>query len=190
MHQSFPDTDEQPLDADAEEAIEWLKAVVTAVRNVRGELNVSPRRMIDLLLQGGGPEDRRRLGECESLLRRLARVEAVRWLDEDAEPPPVSVQVIGGGNAGESMSQALKVMVPMAGLIDVDAERARLTKAIDGAERDLRRVEAKLANSNFLAKAPPVVVAKERAKDERLRDQIGALRDQLTRLAAAHQPDE
>ena len=182
MHQSFPRADEQPKDTDAEYSIEWLKAVVTAVRNVRGELNVSPGRTIDLLLQGGGSEDRRRFGECESLVRRLARVETVRWLDEGAEPPPVSVQIIGDHT--ESTSQALKVMVPMADLIDVDAERARLTKAINGAERDLKRVEAKLANGNFIAKAPPVVVTKERTRGERLRAELGALRDQLTRLDA------
>jgi len=182
MHQPFPRADEQPRDREAEHSIEWLKAVVTAVRNVRGELNVSPGRTIDLLLQGGGSEDRRRFGECEALLRRLARVEAVRWLDEDAEPPPVSVQIIDGH--AESAGQTLKVMVPMADLIDVDAERARLAKAIDGAERDLKRVEAKLANGNFLAKAPPVVVTKERTRGERLRGELGALRDQLTRLDA------
>ena len=188
MHQSFPRADEQPMDGDAESSIEWLKSVVTAVRNLRGELNVSPGRTVDLLLQGGGSEDRRRFGECESLLRRLARVEAVRWLDGDAEPPPVSVQIIDGH--AESASEALKVMVPMTDLIDVDAERARLTKAVDGAEKDLRRVEAKLANGNFLAKAPPAVVAKERIKHDRLLGELGALQDQLRRLAAAHQPDE
>ena len=183
MHQSFPRADEQPMDGDAERSIDWLKAVVTAIRNVRGELNVPPGKLIDLLLQGGGSEDRRQFVECESLLRRLARVNTVRWLDNDTEPPPVSVQVIGDREATAS-SQALKVMVPMADLIDVDAERARLAKAIESAERDLGRVEAKLGNSNFLAKAPPVIVTKERAKGERLRGELVALRDQLTRLDA------
>ena len=182
MHQSFPETDEQHMDADAEDAIEWLKAVVTAVRNLRGELSVSPGRTVDLLLQGGGAEDRHRFGECESLLRRLARVEAVRWLSDDAEPPPVAVQVIGGRNTGESTNPALKVMVPMADLIDVGAERARLAKAINAGEKDLKRVEAKLANENFLAKAPAAVVAKERNKQDRLLGELDALKDQLTRL--------
>jgi len=182
MHQPFPRSDEQPKHVDAEDTIEWLKAVVTAVRNVRGELNVPPRRSIDLLLQAGGAEDRRRLDECESLLRRLARVEAVRWLDDNAEPPPVAVQVIASGNADEPSSTALKVMVPMADLIDADAERARLSKAIDSAEKDLRRVEGKLANENFVAKAPTAVVAKERNKHDRLLGELGALKDQLFRL--------
>ena len=106
----------------------------------------------------------------------------MRWLTDDAEPPPGSVQVIGGGNAGESGSPALKVMVPMADLIDVDAERTRLTKAIDTGEKDLRRVEAKLANENFVTKAPPAVVDKERNKHGRLLGELGTLRDQLSRL--------
>ncbi|MYF29980.1 MAG: valine--tRNA ligase [Gammaproteobacteria bacterium] len=182
MHQPFPRADEQPKDVDAEDTVEWLKAVVTAVRNVRGELNVPPRRTIDLLLQAGGAEDRRRLDECESLLCRLARVEAVRWLDDNAKPPPVAVQVIASGNADEPSSTALKAMVPMADLIDADAERARLNKAIDTAEKDLRRVEGKLANENFVAKAPTAVVAKERNKHDRLLGELGALKDQLSRL--------
>ncbi|MDE0662127.1 MAG: valine--tRNA ligase [Gammaproteobacteria bacterium] len=182
MHQPFPRSDEQPKDVDAEDTVEWLKAVVTAVRNVRGELNVPPRRTIDLLLQAGGAEDRRRLDECESLLCRLARVEAVRWLDDNAKPPPVAVQVIASGNADEPSRTALKAMVPMADLIDADAERARLNKAIDTAEKDLRRVEGKLANENFVAKAPTAVVAKERNKHDRLLGELGALKDQLSRL--------
>ena len=184
MHQPFPTTEEQPADADAEDAIEWLKAVVTAVRTVRGELNVSPGRRIDLLLQGGGRQDRHRLEISESLLRRLARVDTVGWLDDHEEPPPVAMQVIGGTSAGDLANPALKVMVPMADLIDVDAERARLAKAIDAAGNELKRVEAKLANENFLAKAPPVVVSKERRKGERLRGELDALRDQLMRLAS------
>ena len=89
----------------------------------------------------------------------MARVETLRWLDDDAEPPPVSVQIIGGRNVEKPADPALKVMVPMADLIDIDAERVRLGKAIDTAERDLKRAGAKLANENFVAKAPPPVVA-------------------------------
>ena len=182
MHQSFPTADEQPMDADAEDTIEWLKAVVTAVRNIRGELNVAPGKVIGLLLQGGGPEDRRRLDGNEMLLRRLAKIDAVRWLGDDDEPPPVSVQIAGGGSPGEATARALKVMVPMAGLIDVDAERARLEKALDRVGKDLKRTASKLANESFVAKAPAAVVAKERHKSDRLHDEFGALKDQLSRL--------
>ena len=182
MHQPFPLADEQPRDADAEAAIEWLKAVVTPVRNIRGELNVAPGREIELLLQGGGPEDRNRLRDSESLLRRLAKAGEVRWVGNDEDPSPVAVQIVDGAKSGVGTSQAVKVMVPMAGLIDVDAERARLAKAIDKTGKDLTRAEAKLANANFIAKAPPAVVANEQDKRGRLADELDALRAQLTRL--------
>ena len=173
MRERFPHA-EEAQDAAAEAAVEQLKAVVTAARTIRGEMNVKPSREIDLLLQGGGADDRARLADTEFLLRRLAKVGAVTWLAAGDEPPPVSVQM-----AGE-----IKVMVPMAGLIDPDAERERLNKEVAKLVRDLRRVESKLANGNFVAKAPAAVVAKERSKGEVLRRQLDALGGQLRRLDA------
>ncbi len=180
MHRPFPEAEDEPAAADAEAAIEWLKAVVTATRNIRGELNVAPSRQVDVLLQGGGPQDRMRANDSRELLQRLANVGSVRWLDDGAEPPPVAVQVIAGNADGEA--GPLRVMVPMAGLIDVDAERSRLAKAIDKAAKDFARVEAKLANENFLAKAPEAVVTKERDKHHGLQNRLDTLRDQLARL--------
>ena len=184
MRQPFPCAGEQPADADAETAIEWLKGVVTAVRNIRGELNVAPGKAINLLLKGGGVNDRLRLDETTPLLKRLAKVGAVRWLDDGEEPPPVSVQLVAGRDPG-SATEALEVMVPMAGLIDVDAECARLAKAIGRAGKDLSRVEAKLANKNFLAKAPEAVVTKERNKRTELSQQLDTLTERLNRLTDA-----
>ena len=144
------------------------------MRNIRGEMNVSPAKQIDLLLQGGGTRDRALLAETESLLRRLAKVEAVRWLADEDTAPPASVQVAGD----------LKVMVPMAGLIDVEAESKRVAKEIDKLARELGRVEGKLGNANFVAKAPPAVVAKERDKGDALRAQLQVLKTQLDDLKA------
>ena len=174
MRQPFPSADELPTDAAAEAAVAWLKGVVTAIRNVRGELNVSPATTVDLLLQGGSKRDRERLSETEALLKRLAKVEAWRWLDEAETPPPAAVQVVG----------RLKVLVPLAGLVDVAAERARLKRAIEKAGKDLGRTEAKLGNANFVAKAPPAVVAKERDKGEALRQRQAVLQKELERLDA------
>ena len=172
MRQPFPSADELPTDAAAEAAVAWLKGVVTAIRNVRGELNVSPATTVELLLQGGSERDRELLAETEALLKRLAKVDAWRWLGEAEEPPPAAVQVVGG----------LKVLVPLAGLVDVAAERARLKRAIEKVTKDLSRTEAKLGNANFAAKAPAAVVAKEREKGEALRQRQAVLRDELERL--------
>ena len=137
-------------------------------------MNLSPAREIGLLLQGGGARDRERLAETESLLRRLAKVSTVAWLEDDDTPPPVSVQVAGD----------LKIMVPMAGLIDVDAESRRVAKEVDKLTRELQRVDGKLGNDGFLTKAPAVVVAKERDKAAALRRQLDVLTGQLTTLKA------
>ena len=174
MRQPFPTVDALPDDPEAEAAIDWLKTVVTGIRTIRGELNVSPARTMDLLLQGGSTRDRELLATTESLLRRLAKIGNLNWLAAEDEPPPASVQVVGD----------LKIIVPLAGLIDLEAERRRLHKEIDKLAKDLRRVDGKLANDGFLAKAPAAVVAKERDKGEALHKQLDALAGQLSRLDA------
>ena len=172
MRQPFPDAADYAGDPEAEAAVQWLQGVVTAVRNIRGEMNVSPAKEIELLLQGGGAGERALLAETESLLRRLAKVGRVEWLEDDEAPPPASVQVAGD----------LKVMVPMAGLIDAEAESRRVAKEVDKLRTELKRVDGKLANESFLAKAPAAVVAKERDKGNALRAQLRVLDQQLDDL--------
>ena len=175
MRASFPAADDLPADSDAEAAVAWLKGVTTAIRNIRGEMNVSPAKEVELLLQGGDGTDRQRLAATAALLKRLAKIGTVRWLTDAEQLPPASVQVVG----------ALKVIVPLAGLIDAAAECARLRKEIDKLNKDLARVDAKLVNAGFIAKAPPAVVAKEREKGAALRSQREVLNAQLNRLEAA-----
>ena len=186
MRARFPSADDQPADPAAEAAIEWLKSVVAAIRNLRGELKVAPGTVVELLLDGGGEADRRWLRETGALLARLAKVGTVRWLGDDEEPPPAAVQIVGGASAGavfgDAASGLLKVMVPMAGLIDAGAERTRLDKAIEKAKKDLIRVEGKLSNGNFIAKAPAAVVAKERRRREELGNELDALEAQHKKL--------
>ena len=172
MRQPFPNAADYPRDAAAEASVDWLRGVVTAVRNIRGELNVNPGREVDLLLQGGDAKDRALLDETRTLLRRLAKIRTVRWLADDETPPPASVQVAG----------RINVLVPMAGLIDVEAESRRVAKAMDKLGKDLRRVDAKLGNENFLAKAPAAVVAKERDRRDALRTESRVLAEQLEKL--------
>ena len=177
LRHPFPAPDDMPSDAAAEAAVERLKGVVTAVRNIRGERNISPAQEVDLLLQGGSERDRRLLAETDSLLRRLAKIDTVSWLDpfESGEERFCSAQMVGD----------LKVMVPLAGLVDVAAERERLRKEIDKLAKDRRRTMAKLSNQNFLAKAPAAVVAKERDKNDALQKRFDVLNEHLDRLPQA-----
>ena len=172
MRQPFPKAEQLPGDAEAEAAVAWLKEVVAAVRNLRGEMNVSPAKNIALLLQGGGSRDRQLLAETDALLRRLAKVSELRWLADGEPLPPASMQVVG----------ELKVVVPLAGLVDVALERDRLHREIGKLENDLARVAGKLGNGSFVSKAPAAVVAKEREKQTLLNNRAAALRSQLERL--------
>ena len=174
MRQPFPNAEDGALDADAEAAVGWAKDVVAAVRNIRGEMNVNPGKEVALLLQGGGADDRAWLAQTEPLLKRLAKIGALDWLGEGEAAPAASVQMVGD----------LKIMVPLAGIIDVDAERARLGKELEKLRKETRRVDGKLGNAAFVAKAPPAVVEKEREKKRSLAHQLDVLEAQLDRLAA------
>ncbi|MBP8740317.1 MAG: valine--tRNA ligase, partial [Pseudoxanthomonas sp.] len=131
--------------AGAEADIEWFKAMVSALRRVRSELGVSPGKQVRLLLQAGSAPDRERLARFDSQLRFLLRLESVQWLDSDAAPASATAIV------GE-----LKLLVPLEGLVDLDAERARLDKELArvGAEKD--KSQAKL--DRFTDKVPAAVV--------------------------------
>ncbi len=174
MLQEFPDAREFAHDPEAEAPIEWLKGVISAIRNIRGEADIKPSQTIPLLLQAGETGDRDRAREMESMLARLANVENIQWLDDNEDPPPNALSMVGN----------LKVMVPLAGLIDVDAELARLTKEIDKLNADLERISKKLSNENFVQKAPADVVDKERQKALDLEARSQALTEQRDKVAA------
>ncbi|MBS0465118.1 MAG: class I tRNA ligase family protein, partial [Proteobacteria bacterium] len=171
----YPQADEFAGDfASAEVDVEWLKAAVTGLRRIRSELNVAPSRQVSLLLQGGDASDRMRVARFGAQLQFLARIESIVWLDAGVAAPAAATALVG----------ELSLRIPLAGLIDLDAERARLAKEIARVEGEIRKSEAKLAN--FADKAPPAVVEQERT---RLTDWSGkqqALRRQLELLGSGN----
>jgi len=154
MLQAFPIANTDRIDTQAEADIEWLKGVITAVRNIRGEMKISPSTDLDLLFSNGSEEDQRRLNANATFLKKLAKLQSITWLNADDEKPMSATQLVG----------SMEVLVPMAGLIDKESELARLQKEIDRLQGEVDRVEKKLSNEKFVANAPEAVVAKERAK--------------------------
>ncbi|NZA27061.1 valine--tRNA ligase [Luteimonas sp. SJ-92] len=130
--------------------VEWLRAMVSALRRIRSELGVSPARQVTLLLQGGSADDAARVERFASQLAFLLRLERIDTIAGD--PPPAAAGMVG----------ALKLFVPLEGLVDLDAERARLDKEIARVAGEKEKSEAKLAK--FSDKVPPAVVDQERQR--------------------------
>ena len=164
--------------AQAEADVEWLKAMVSALRRIRSELGVSPTRQVRLLLQHGNTDDRERAQRFDAPLRFLTRLEGIAWLAADTDAPASAAAVMGGGGSGP----ALHLFVPLEGLVDLGAERARLDKELKRVESELAKCNAKLSNETFVANAPGPVVEQERRRLAEWTAQRDALAEQRARL--------
>jgi valyl-tRNA synthetase len=154
MLQAYPIGANDEIDSDAIADAEWLKSVILAIRNIRGEMNVPPGKTLSLLLKNGSDEDLRRLNGNRQALSKLAKLDDIQWLAASDEAPMSATQLVG----------SMEVLVPMSGLIDKVAEIARLEKEIQKLDKDIQRIQGKLGNAGFLDKAPADVVAKEQEK--------------------------
>ena len=162
MLQPYPRADDGRRDAEAERDVAWIQGFILGVRRIRGEMDIAPGKPLPVLLNNGDQTDRERLQRYRLFLERLARLESIGWLDSGEETPESAIALVG----------EMQVLVPMAGLIDKDAELRRLSRDRDRARADLERAEKKLANPNFVEKAPAAVVEQER---QRLADFRAAL---------------
>ncbi|MBK4989855.1 MULTISPECIES: valine--tRNA ligase [unclassified Pseudomonas] len=174
MLQPWPVAVEARIDAAAEGDIEWLKELMVGLRNIRAEMNIGPGKPLPLFLKNANADDQRRLQENEALLKKLAKVESFTVLG-DADEAPLSATALVGD---------LQVLVPMAGLIDKDAELARLNKEIQRLQGEVARVGGKLSNAAFVDKAPPAVIEKERAKLAESEQALANFTEQHARIAA------
>ena len=174
MLQPWPVSDPAAVDSAASAEIEWLKAVIVGVRNIRGEMNVPPGRSLEVLCRNGSDTDRQRLHDNASFLKKLAKLESIEWLAPSAQPPVAATSLVGD----------LELLVPLAGLIDRDVELARLSREIEKLEKERGRLHGKLSNSSFVDRAPQDVVAKEREKLEALKQALLKLRAQADYIAS------
>jgi len=169
MLQPYPVVSADAIDEEADLEIEWIKKVIIVIRNIRGEMNISPAVSINVLLTKGSSRDQQFLTNNKQFLIKLAKLETVEWLDADNEAPPSSMQVVGD----------LEVLVPMAGLIDVDAELSRLNKEKDKIDKEIARLFGKLGNAKFVDNAPEAVVAKEKEKLSNAETTLNQLQEQI-----------
>ncbi|RPA63095.1 valine--tRNA ligase [Shewanella frigidimarina] len=173
MLASFPTYQADQVDATAMADLEWVKQVIVAVRNIRAELNIAPSKPLNALLRGVSYEDRIRLEANQTFFASLAKLETMTILAEGETAPMSSTQLVGN----------MELLIPMAGLIDVGAEMARIDKQLEKLAQEIARIEGKLSNQGFVAKAPAAVIDKERAKMTDLTRDIEKLNEQKVELA-------
>jgi valyl-tRNA synthetase len=157
-------------DANAEAEIGWVVDLVGAIRSVRAEMNISPATQLPLVLAGASAETKARAGRWAEFIKRLARLGDITFADA---APQGAVQLVVRGETAA---------LPLKGVIDLAAERARLQKEIAKVEADIKRVDAKLGNADFIARAPEEVVDGEREKREEAQARKGKLVEALERL--------
>jgi valyl-tRNA synthetase len=160
-------------DPAAEAEIGWVVDLVTAIRSVRSEMNIPPATLIPLVLSGASPETKERAQRWSDTVKRLARLADISFADR---PPEGAVQLLVRGEV---------VALPLKGVIDLSAEKARLDKEIVKAEADIKRVDAKLSNEKFVANAPEEIVEEEKEKREAAVARKTKLQEALERLKNA-----
>ena len=169
----WPTPQDALIDADALDDIAWLKEAIMGVRRIRSEMDVNPGKRVPLCAAGASDLDRDRLRRHEAALMSLARLDSIGVLESGNEKPEAAVALVG----------ELELLIPLAGLIDKEAELARLARETAKLQQQIDRLASKLANTGFTDKAPPAVVAGEQAKLDEARVALSQLREQQTRIS-------
>jgi valyl-tRNA synthetase len=174
MLQPYPEADLSRVDAEACIEMQWVMNLILGVRQIRSGMNIDPRRSLPVMIQNGSETDRTRLAANRHYLENVGKVASITWLDVGASAPESATVLVG----------EMKLLIPMAGLIDKEAELQRLAREIEKRAGELDRCEAKLTNPSFVDKAPEPVVQKERERAVELQSALVNLRAQQARIAA------
>jgi len=174
MLQPYPKAEEFPHDAEAERAIAPIKATILGARQIRGQLDVPRSRPMPLFVKTASDEQWNEISANQDLIKALANLTDLARIENEDDLPPTAMQLIDG----------LTVHAPLASLIDdADVELARLEKRKAKTRKDLATCEAKLANPNFVANAPPEIVEQERARVATFQQDLAQIEEQQRRVA-------
>ncbi len=174
MLQAYPIADESLVNESAVTEINWLMSFILGVRRIRGEMNIAPGKPLPVLLQNGSINDQAFLNKNSVYLQKIGRLESITWLANEESTPESAIALVG----------EMKILIPMAGLIDKDAELARLEKEIQKINNDLPRIKDKLSNPTFIDRAPAAVIDKEKAKLAELDSLLSNLEQQHAKILA------
>lgn len=157
-----------------EQTVGELQQIILGVRNIRGEMNISPHKTLPIFIANANAQSKQLVEANANLLKALAKLTDITFLNPGDQPPAAATAL-----AGE-----MQILIPMAGLIDKDAELSRLNKELDKLNKELKKAGDKLANENYLQKAPAEVVAKDRQNLVDLQAAANKLHDSISKIAA------
>lgn len=171
--QAFPVSDHVLVDIASMRELEWSKEFINGVRKIRAEMNIAPGKPLEILLQNWSAQDRANYENSQHYINSLANPKSVHWLENKTAPESATALV------GE-----MKILIPLAGLIDKKAEIIRLEKEINKCESDLAKSLARLNNPNFVDKAPKAVVEKDQTRAQGLQKKHEQFKEQLEKIRA------
>ncbi|OFI68932.1 valine--tRNA ligase [Vibrio cholerae] len=174
MLRALPQYDAANFNQEALDDIEWVKAFITSIRNLRAEYDINPGKPLEVMLKAANEQDAARIEANKPVLVSLAKLESIRVLADGEATPACATALVGKS----------ELMIPMAGLIDKDAELDRLAKEIAKTQGEIARIEGKLGNEGFVAKAPEAVITKEREKLAGYQEALVKLEQQKATIAA------
>jgi valyl-tRNA synthetase len=154
MLQPYPQSEGQKIDATATEEMRWVMGVISAARTIRAERDIAPSKTLPVLLADGGAREHAWMRQNEHYLKLLARMESLTWLKAGSTTPESAMELVG----------QTKVLIPLGALINKQDELARIKKEIEKFEKELTKAKGKLANADFVARAPAHVVEQEQSR--------------------------
>ncbi|HEU5376214.1 MAG TPA: valine--tRNA ligase [Ktedonobacteraceae bacterium] len=168
----WPESQREALDEVAESEFALLQEIIVRIRDARNQMNVEPAKRVPVILAAGNALET--LKAQAALIEFLARTEKPQWHTHLAERPDQAMSLLAGG---------VEIYLPLAGLLDIDKELARLDKDLAATEQEIARIQTRLANESFVTRARPEVVQKERDRLIEQEDRLSKLRDRRTELA-------
>ena len=150
MHAAYPTADQNKIDQASSDEMQWVQSVITGVRNIRGEMNISPSKELPIILQGADATVLRYIKTNQDYLTKFGRFESITIAQDGDDIPESATALVGD----------LRVLIPLGSFIDANAEIARLNKELEKAEKDIAGVSGRLSNKAFVDKAPEAVISK------------------------------
>ena len=171
MVENYPNSNDFIIDQPVLDQMDWLIAFVISVRQIRSEMNISPKTKISVLLQNASNEDLDLVKESKIYITNLAGIAEIKSVDE--KPPIAAIALLRG----------MKILIPLEGIIDIEFERERCEKKLNRIKKELNSMKNKLRNKEFISKAPKDVVENIRSQSENMAQDKIKIEEQIKMLS-------